>query len=192
MRSFINLKGYKCFGMKFDKALKGRRSIRKYKEKKLSRNSLNAILDAIRYAPSAGNLQNWRLIVVEDENKKEEIAKYCFKQKWMTRASVIVVVCSDDSDVKRTYGDKSDMFCRQNCAAGIQNMLLKAYSIGIGSCWVGAHDDDKIKALLKMPDNINIEAVICFGHADENPEMPRRIDLRDIVHFEEWGNLEGD
>ena len=70
MRCFINLYRFKCFGMKFEKALKGRRSIRKYKDKKLSKNALSSILDAARYAPCAGGMQNFRLIVVEDKKKK--------------------------------------------------------------------------------------------------------------------------
>ncbi len=180
--------GFKSFGMKFERALKGRRSIRKYKDKKLSKNALSSILDAIRYSPSAGNLQNYRLIVVEDEKKKEEIAKYCFEQKWMIRAPVLVVVCSDDSDVKRTYEDKSEIFCRQNAAAGIQNMLLKAYSIGLGSCWVGSFKQEDIRKVLRIPDHINVEAVLSFGFSDEDPKPQKKLDLNDIVHFDEWGS----
>jgi len=189
MVSFISLDRYKVYYMKFEKALKGRRSIRKFKEKKLSKNSLGSILDAARYAPSAGNLQNWRFIVVEDEKTKEKIAKACLGQKWMVRAGALVIACSDDSDVKRIYGNKSDFYGRQNCAAAVQNMLLKAYSIGMSSCWVGAFNEDDIKNALKIPGDIKIEAVLCFGHSDEKPNMPKRTDLRNLVHFEEWGNM---
>lgn len=175
--------------MEFDRCLKSRRSVRKFKDKKLSKASLGAILDAVRYAPSAGNLQNWKLIVVEDKEKKEKISKVCLSQKWMSMAGALVVVCSDDSDVKNVYGERSEFYCRQNCSAAIQNMLLKACSIGIGSCWIGAFDDEKVKDILKIPEKINVEAILCFGYADEKPKMPKRVDLNDIVNFEEWGNF---
>lgn len=176
--------------MKLEKALKERRSIRKFNGKKLSKNLLGSILDAARYAPSAGNLQNWRFLVVEEEDKKEKIAKACLSQKWMTKSGAVVAVLSDDSDVKRMYGNKSDFYGRQNCAAAIQNMLLKAHSINISSCWVGAFNEKELRKILRIPDELNFEAVLCFGHSDEKPKMPHRTDLRNLVHFEEWGKME--
>ena len=175
--------------MKFEKALKGRRSVRKYKDKKLSKNALGSILDAARYAPSAGNLQNWRFIVVEDGDTKNKVASGCLGQKWMTKAGALVVVCSDDGDAKRLYKEKSDFYCRQNIGAAVENMLLKAYSIGIASCWVGAFSREELRKVLKIPENINRDAVLCFGISSEKPEMSKRIELMDLVHFEEWGKL---
>ena len=141
--------------MNVEECIKTRRSVRKYNDNPVDWDKVTRILDAGKFAPSAGNIQNWRFIVVEDEDKKEKVAKGCLGQKWMTRAGVLVVVCSDDSDARRIYGEKSEFYCRQNCAAAMQNMLLKAYSIGIASCWIGAFSRTDIKKVLKIPDNIS-------------------------------------
>ncbi len=178
--------------MEFDKCLKTRRSIRDYKNKKISLGDLHKVLNAARYAPSSGNLQNWRFIVVEDKKKKEGLAEASLKQNFVARAPVVVVVCDDVEDVKRNYGEQGKLYAIQNCSVTIQNMMLKANDIGIGSCWVGGFDKDKVREILKIPDRIIPEAIITFGYANGESETPHKIDLNDLVYFEEWGNKEKD
>jgi len=176
--------------MNFDKILQGRRSIRKYKKKAIPWKKLAFILDAARYSPSAGNLQNWRFIVVDKEELKDEITSACLGQKWMNKAPIHIVVCSDNSTIDKFY--KSSKFPTQNCAVAIQNIMLKAHTFGIGSCWVGAFDERAIKRDLKIPGNVSVEAVITLGYSDQKLTMPRRLDLGTLLSFNEFGNKDSD
>lgn len=156
--------------------------------KKISWDKLKEILDSARYAPSSGNLQNWRFVVVQDPDLKKRISQLCSDQNWINSAPVLIVVCSYDKDLQIMYRDKADMFSIQNVAAAIQNMLLKANSLSIDSCWVGSYNDDRIKSILKIPDEVRIDAIITLGYGAEKEDMPKRIDLRNIAFYEEWGD----
>ncbi len=178
--------------MDIDRCIKTRRSVRRYLKKDIKFDKLTDILDAIRYAPSSGNLQNWRIIVVKDEETKKKIAEASADQLWMADAPVILVICNDKSEIARMYPKHADTFSIQNIAAGIQNMLLKANSLGIDSCWIGSYNDKRIKTLLRIPENISIDAILTLGYAADKEEMPKRIDLENITFFEKWGNRKKD
>jgi nitroreductase len=173
--------------MDFDECIKTRRSVKTFTNKKIKDKDIYEILDTIKYAPNSGNIQNWRLVLVKDPKKREKLKKASFNQEWIEQAPVAVVVCSDDQDVEKFYGKKSSKkFCIQNCAAGIQNMLLKAHSLGISSIWNAVSDEDKAKHALKIPENINIHAIISFGYSIEEPDMPKRLEIDRILHEESW------
>ena len=173
--------------MEIDTCIKKRRTTKDFLDKKIEKLKINKILDSIRYAPNSGNLQNWRLIVVEDKEKKKKLVKASFNQSWIAQSSIIIVVCSDNQDIKRYYKKElAENFIIQNCAAGIQNMLLTAYSLGISSCWCATSNEDLVKEILKIPDKISVQAIICLGYSKEKPQMPKRLDLDNILHFNEW------
>jgi nitroreductase len=174
--------------MDIDRCIQTRRSVRKYLSKKISWEKLKEILDSARYAPSSGNLQNWRFVVVQDPDLKKRISQLCSDQEWINSAPVLIVVCSYDKDLQIMYREKAETFSIQNTAAAIENMLLKANSLSIDSCWVGSYNEDRIKSILKIPDEIRIDAVITLGYGSEKEETPKRIDLRNIAFYEEWGD----
>jgi len=174
--------------MDLDRCIKTRISTRKFLEKEIAWDKLTEILNSGRFAPSSGNLQNWRFLIVKDDKTKEKISNFCADQAWMANASTHVIVCNDDSDVKRMYKKRSDLFSTQNCATAIQNILLKANSLGIASCWVGVYNADKLRALLKIPESIKIEAIIVLGYAAEKEKPSPRLTLDKITYFEGWGN----
>jgi len=72
-----------------------RRSVREYKDKDIGLSTIEEIIDAGRYAPSAGNIQLWRVIVVKDERVKNKIARLAMKQSWISQAPAVLVVCSN-------------------------------------------------------------------------------------------------
>jgi len=173
--------------MDFDKVLKGRRSVRKYSNKKISFDKICLILDAARYAPSSGNLQNWNFIVVEDNERKRKIVDVALGQDWMFDASTFIVVCSRGEEIGKFYKQRGEMlYSVQNCAAAIQNMLLKSYDLGLQSCWVGAFDENAVKRILMIPEEIRVQAIITIGYGEE-VDMPRRYDLNNFVFLGEWG-----
>ena len=175
--------------MEVGKAIEERRTIRHFKKKNIQYDKMSEIMESFIYAPCAGNLQNWRLICVKNKGQLNEA---CFDQEPVIESNYLIVVCSDNDDLIRHYKKEGEFYAVQNTSAGIQNMLLKAHSMKIGSCWIGAFDKDEVKGVLKIPENIDIHAIIAFGYADEKPEMPLKSELRNIINFNEWGNNKKD
>lgn len=178
--------------MEVKEAVMNRRSIRNYiPNKPVPNEVVSQILDAARYAPSSGNVQNWKVVIVSNSDKKLELANAALKQKWITSAPILLVVCNDFSDVKRLYKDRGEfLYSIQNIAAFIQNILLVAHSFGLATCWVGAFDPDAVRRVLKIPDPIEPEAIISLGYAAEEVDTPSRKDTDQFTFFENWGNTE--
>lgn len=175
--------------MNVDKVIKERRSIRNFKKKSVSWEKINEIMESCIYAPCAGGIQNWKLVVLKNKGQLDAI---CFNQEAVVKSDFLVVVCSDDADLKRHYKDRWDIFSIQNTSSGIQNMLLKAASMKIGSCWIGVYKEEDLRELLRIPDEIEIHAVLAFGYSDEKPEIPLRSTLASIINYDFWGNNKKD
>jgi len=174
--------------MEVEKCIKERRSVRQYLDKKIEWNKVAKILEAARHAPNAGNIQNWRFIVVDNKEKKENLAKAALNQSFLGEAGIIIVVCHIEKEIKRFYGKKAEVYSIQNTAAAVQNIMLRAFSLGLGSCWIGAFDEEAVKSELKVPNDVSIDAMVTLGYSKEKAKMPKRIDLKEIVYFEEWNN----
>lgn len=163
--------------------IKTRRSIRNFSPERISSDLIFQILDAGRYAPSAGNLQDWYFFVVQDKEKIKEISKIAFNQNWIEKASFLIIACSNLKIISY-YGERGlRLYSKQDVAAAIQNMLLFAWSLGIGSCWVGAFDEEALRKHLGIAEHFEIQAIIAFGFPQENPAMPRRKKLEDIFQM---------
>lgn len=166
-----------------------RRSVRKYKPDTVAWDLIGQIMIAARDAPSSGNLQNWQFIIVEDQDSRNSIAEACLRQMWMCEAPVFIVVCADVDKATQFYGIRGDkLYSIQNCAAAVQNILLAATDLGLGSCWVGAFDEEKIKDILGIPEHIRPQAVVTIGYPDERPrDPPWKHDLYTICFLESHG-----
>ena len=173
-------------------AIRSRRSIRKYKDKQVPWDNIVTIMQAGKYAPSAGNLQNWKFIVVKDDAKRQAIAKACLQQDWMEQAPVFIVVVGEPERARMYYGTRgARLYTTQGCAAAIQNMLLTAHSLGLGSCWIGAFDEDEIFRILNMAEEKIVQGIITIGYADEAPESPPKYRIEHMMYFEKWwGRIE--
>ncbi len=164
-----------------------RRSIRKYLDKPVEWDKVMDILEAGSLAPSAGNLQNWKFILVTNKDNKEVVANACVNQLWLSSAPVLIIVCSEPKYAESLYGERADkLYNIQNCAAATQNMLLAATALGLGSCWIGAFDEEKIKDIFSMTADVRPQSIISIGYADEEPKTPDKVDLEHTVYFEKW------
>jgi len=167
--------------------IKTRRSIRRYQDKPVPWDDISTILDAGRLAPSSGNLQNWKFIVVQDKDKKAKIAEAALKQHWIVKASTIIVICAEPEKAKRYYGDRGEkLYTIQNCAAAVQNMLLEATNLGLGSCWVGAFDEEKVKRIIGTEKQVKILALVTIGYAADIPDEPAKFPLEVVTYIESW------
>jgi len=168
--------------------IKTRRSIRKFLDVPVEWDKVGTIVEAGRNAPNAGNLQNWKFIIVLDEGKRKSIAEACLQQFWMAKAPVHIIICSEPEKAKRFYGIRGErLYSIQNCAAAVQNMLLAANSVGLGACWVGAFDEDKVSSVLGIPNYARPQAVIPIGYPAEKVPYPMQYQLENLVFMEAWG-----
>lgn len=170
-------------------AIEKRRSITKYLDIPVEWDRVGNILRAGQLAPSAGNLQDWRFIVVTNKENRKKIAEACLKQYWIETAPVIIVACSFPENTKRFYGLRGEkLYTIQNTAAAIQNMLLAATDQGLGSHWVGAFDEGMLNRALGIPAKARPQAVLTFGYTDFTPPKPKRFKLFDLTYLQSWGN----
>lgn len=167
--------------------IKSRRTTKYFLPKYVSWDNISKILDAGRHAPSSGNIQNWKFIVVFDPDKKQQVAEATYEQFEIATASILIIVCAEAEKAERYYGLRGErLYTVQNCAAAIQNMLLEANSLGLGSAWIGAFDEDAVKALCNIPEEVRPQAIVAIGYAKEVPPKPPKYPLETVVYFQRW------
>ena len=168
-------------------AIKTRRSVRKYLGQQIPRELTTKVIDAGRFAPSAGNLQNWKFILCEKQSVRNGIADACLQQWWISSAPSIIVLVAEPDKAKRFYGLRGErLYTVQNIAAATMNMLLCAHSLGLGACWVGAFDEDKVSRVCSIPEEYRPQAIITLGYADEHPPEPTKYPIETITYFNSW------
>lgn len=173
-------------------AIKKRRTIRKFDSKEISDKDLRLILEAGNSSPCAGRLPNWRFVIVRFPSEINKLIKATFNQDWISTSKLVLVVCSD-SEILAPYGNRGEkIYSYQNTAACVQNMLLAATDLGIGSAWVGAFDASLISEILSIPENIHVHAIVSLGYPKESPNETGRPSLSDITYFDKWGNSKKD
>ncbi len=169
--------------------IKSRRTIRKYLPKHVDWERVSRVLDAGRHAPSSGNLQNWAFIVVCEPDLRKQIAEACLQQWWMMEAPVHIVVVGEPAKAERYYGVRGErLYTIQNCAAAIENMLLEAHSLGLGTAWVSAFDEDALRRIIRGEEFIRPQGVITLGWPAEIPSKPPKYPLESVVFFNVWRN----
>lgn len=171
--------------MDLDTAIEKRHSSRSFKSKKASWKSVMEAIDSANQAPFSDNRNNLKFIILENEKTISKIAEFA-EQIWINEASILVIVCSNDSNLENMHGDRGRIYSRQQAGAAIQNLLLKLTDLGLNSCWVGSYKDEFIKQLLKIPMHIQIEAVIPVGYESKKPEKKRKQSLDNILYWEKW------
>ncbi len=169
-------------------AIKERRAIRHFKKDEVPREYIYKIIDAARYAPSAGNLQPWEFIVIEDQTTQEKIAHACISQKFISDAPVVIVACADTERSAVRFSGRGKMFYSVcDVSAAVENLILAAHAFGLGTCWVGGFDDKMLAHFLKLPKGVAPIAVIPLGYPASEPKPPKRTALSNILHFGEYG-----
>jgi nitroreductase len=166
-------------------AIKGRRSIRVFKSDDVPTEIVKKLVDAARWAPSAGNIQSWEFIIVRRPEIKRRLAEAALDETFIEEAPVVIVVCANEARSSQGYGVRGKiLYCIQDTAAAIQNIQLAAYSLGLGTCWVGAFREEKAKESLKIPHGIRPVAIIPVGYPAETPSPRSRRPISQIVHYE--------
>lgn len=179
--------------MELSDAIKKRRSIRKFLDKKIPADVLLKIIDAGRLAPSAKNQQPLELIIVKDKKLRKSIRQiydearkigsfYAQETSFMENGTPIIILA-----------DKNKSWHIFSVAMACENMLLAATDLGIGSVTIGAiyrntKGMEEIKKTFKIPDNMEIAVFLVFGYPDEKPEPRPRRELKEIVNYDKYNN----
>jgi len=165
-------------------AIKERRSVRAFKEDEIPVATITRLLEAACHAPSAGNLQPWQYYVVTDKAVKEGLAAAALGQTFVAAAPVAIVVCAEPSISAARYGTRgSQLYCLQDTAAAVQNILLAADALGLGTCWVGAFNDEEVSNVLGLPQDLRPVAIIPVGYPLRESSQPSRRPIEEVVHF---------
>ncbi len=162
--------------------IRDRRSVRAYRPEEMDSTQLEAMIEAIRWAPSAGNYQCREFFFVREAGMRRQLAKATFDQDFVGQAPLVIVCCTD-RNIEQHYGDGSEELAVQDVSASIQNLLLAVHSLGLGACWIGAFGQEKVSGLLDLPPNLRPLALISVGRPDEAPEPPERRSLEESVRF---------
>jgi len=176
--------------MEFSDVLKKRASVRKYSSKKPETDLAIAAIEAAHIAPSPGNIEILKYLVVEDKEKIIEIAAAA-QQPFIEQASLLVVVTSDIKQVQKMYDKRAEKYVRQHAGAAIENFLLAITDMGLVSCWIGAFNDFEVHDILHIPENITVEAIlpVAYEHKTNHVSQRKKMQLDRKVYFEEYGNV---
>lgn len=167
--------------------LKSRRSIRRFKLKPIDDEIINEILELANAAPSAGNLQARDFIVVREDKIKQQLSAAALGQGFVHDAPVVIVVCGNLERSAAGYGRRGrDFYSIQDADAAVMHILLAAHAMGLGTCWVGAYDDDEVASVLGLPEHVRPIAIIPLGYPAVRPTTTSRLPIDKVVHDEKW------
>ena len=160
-------------------AVEKRRSIRKFKTDPVPVEDLKKILEAGRLAPSGGNHQPWSFVVVRDSETKKALANAANLQRFIADAGIVLVALGDPSASRSLH--------RQDPMIAIEHMVLAATALGYGTCWIGAFNEDEVKKIVKVPENLVVIALLPIGVPDEKPLPRPRKAFKEVFFKEAYG-----
>jgi len=164
-------------------AIEKRRSVRSYKAKTISEAVLNRILEAARLAPSAHNAQDYKLIIIKDSQKKQQLAKAGLYQKFIFQAPIIIAGVALDPKLDSS---SEIPFYAVNLAIAFDHITLAAASEGLGTCWIGAFDQREVKKILEIPEKYKVVALMPLGFPDDKPKSKLRKSLKELIRYEKF------
>lgn len=173
--------------MEFYDVIKTRRSVRRFLKKPVPVDVLGRVLEAARVAPSGGDRQPWRFVVVKDKQKKQRIARACYGQDFVAKAPVVLVCCS--IKCSSDYEPWEDEAGRRDTVIATDHLILAARNEGLGTCWVGAVHDKRVKEIVNVPGNVDVVMVVPLGYPASKSafrEASGRKSLKEICFFEEY------
>jgi nitroreductase len=164
-------------------AIKGRSSVRSYKDLEVESHKIKTILEAGRLSPSANNRQEWKFIVVKNTETKMKLAIAALNQSFIGQAPVVLVACATESKAVMTCGHPTYAV---DLSIAFAYMLLQAYELGLGTCWIGAFSEDEVKSVLGVPKDVRVVALSPLGYAATDTVARSRKSLDEITCFDAY------
>ena len=164
-------------------AINTRKSIRKYKPEPIPDSDLKKILKAAQLAPSAGNKQPWKFIIIKDSETKKELAKKARNQLWIADAGVVVAALAMDKKDPTIY----ERWAERDVMTAVEHMVLTAWELGYGTCWIGAFEQKDIKEILDIPEKMTVINLLPIGVPDQKPNPRGRKPFEEIFYEGKYG-----
>ena len=168
--------------MGFSELLKIRQSVRKYQKKPVEKEKLQTLIESVRLSPSASNSQPWKLLIVDEPELKDNVARATFSKavsfnKFAPEAPVIAVLTIEKPKLITRIGGRIKNRCFPLIDIGIaaENFCMQATELGLGTCMLGWFDESAIKKLLNIPRKTRIGLVITLGYAEEGYPLRKKI-----------------
>ena len=165
--------------------IRNRGSIRSYKDKIIPQRELLKIIESARLAQSAANRQPWEFILVTNPSIKGKLAEVANNQSFVGEAAAVVVCLANPEESARVGHFEGFLI---DLAIAIENMALTSWDLGIGSCWIGAFNEGKVRELLGIPAHLRVVSLLTLGYPDERPEGKYRKPLNEILHYEKYAD----
>lgn len=162
------------------KVINIRRSIRNYKPDPIPEETLTKILEAARLAPSGKNGQPWRFVIVREAELKEKLVSACKGQAFLAQAPLVIVACGNDAEAYQKQGGYMTSMII-DVAIALEHLVLAATSEGLGTCWIGAFQEDEVRKILNVPNYLRIIALTPLGYPAESPPPKPRKELKEII-----------
>ena len=157
--------------------------MRRYESKSVPRELIIDLVAAAEAAPSAGNLRARKYIVVTRPEMRKALSIASYGQRQVETAPVLIVVAADMKRSSSRYGDRGSLFCLQDAAAATMCLLLAAHNLGLGTCWIGAFDDELVKEALNLEEHLLPSAIVTLGWPAEEPRPPPGRDLGEMLYW---------
>jgi len=162
-----------------------RRSIRSYKDQEIEEDKLNYVLQAFRKAPSAKNLQPWKLVVIKNKKILTDIAIACNNQTFMEEAPVIIAACAKEEEAYGSMGGYMSSY-PIDIAIALEHLILAATEKGLGTCWIGAFKEQLVKDILGVPENVRVVALTPLGYPAREASTRGRKPLTEIISYDKY------
>jgi len=162
-----------------------RKSIRSFSSIDIEKEKLDYILEAFRQAPSAKNLQPWKLVVVTDKAIIKDLVPACRNQAFIAEAPVVIVACAKEEEAYATMGGYFNSF-PVDIGISFEHIMLAATEQGLGSCWIGAFNEKAVKEIIGAPENVRVVALALLGYPNEQGRERNRKPIEEIVSYNKY------
>lgn len=174
--------------MDVDKAIKERHCVRSFKKAtKPNYREIVAAIEAATKAPAAGNIFAIKYILVQDKEKIRALS-IAAQQDFIEEVDYVVVICTDKKSLVKNYYERGEIYARQQAGAAIENLFLRLVDLGLSTCWVGAFSDVTVKRILRIPEEIDVEAMLPIGYEMRKGKQETKPNLDNVLFFDEWKN----
>lgn len=169
--------------MSVQETIRARYSVRGYQDKPIEDDKLQTVLEAARLAPSGSNRQPWKFVVVRDAALREQMATACNGQAFIAAAPVVIAgvgLMPERMMSCDVPGDPVDV------AIALEHIALQAAELGLGTCWIGAFDQEAVRRVLAIPETVKVIEVMTLGYPADEPRAKNRKPIDEIVCYDRW------
>ena len=163
--------------------IKNRYSVRKFSEKKIEADKLETILDAARISPSARNIQPWKFVVIQDDEKRAKLEEICSGQKFVADAPLTIAICCNNLEYTMRSGQPASII---DGALASQNIALQCVELGLGTCWIGAFFQEPAAKLIELPEDWKIIGLLPIGYPEIKKGIRKLKPKKEVISFDKF------